>query len=273
MLLISLAGVLAYWILGLSTSDLWPTGERLKSAQSFFAAALDPALEYEALADLPAGTPSFLDRLGLAVWRTLVFALAAWSLALACAVPLGFCASTAFWTRRDDVTDRFGLRGFPRVVLVSTRTLIIGLRSVHELLWAVLLLAALGLSPGTAVIALALPFTGTLAKVFSELLDEVALSSADALRATGARPWQVFAFGVVPRALPDMLAFSFYRLECSVRASAVLGFFGFETLGYYLRLSFENLHYREVWTFLYALIAMVVLLEAWSGRLRRRFVA
>jgi len=60
---------------------------------------------------------------------------------------------------------------------------------------------------------------------------------------------------------------------CAVRSSAILGFFGYETLGYYLRLSFENLHYREVWTYLYALLAMVLLLEGWSALLRRRFVA
>jgi len=222
---------------------------------------------------LPPGAPGFLERLLLAVWRTIAFALAAWSLALVFAVPLGLCASSAFWMRRAEAGPRAKLRGGAWLIYSLTRALIIGLRSVHELLWAVLLLAALGLSPGTGVIALALPFTGTLAKVFSELLDENSYASVETLRATGARPWQVFAFGVVPRALPDMLSFSFYRLECSVRSSAVLGFFGFETLGYYLRLSFENLHYREVWTFLYTLILLVIILEAWSARLRRRFVA
>lgn len=272
-ILIATAGGLAFWALGLSLSDLWPGSERLSSARSFLAAAFNPALDYEAASELPAGTPDFLARLVLAVWRTLAFALAAWSLALVFAVPLGFLASSAFWRQQDDLSKQFVLRGLPRLIYTATRAFIIGLRSVHELLWAVLLLAALGLSPGTGVLALALPFTGTLAKVFSELLDESSSSSARALHASGARRWQTFGFGVLPRALPDMLSFSFYRLECSVRASAVLGFFGFETLGYYLRLSFENLHYREVWTFLYALIMLVVVLDAWSARLRRRFVA
>ena len=68
------------------------------------------------------------------------------------------------------------------------------------------------------------------------------------------------------------MAFATYRLECALRSSAVLGFFGFETLGYLLRQSFENLHYREVWSVIYALIALVLLLEAWSSRLRSRFL-
>ncbi len=271
--LIALAGIAALFVLDLPLAYLWPSEERLAAVRPFLAAAFDPALDYEALGEVPSGAPGFMERLLLAVWRTIAFALAAWSLALVLAVPLGLSASSAFWMRSADANPSAKLRGGAWLIYSSTRALIIGLRSVHELLWAVLLLAALGLSPGTGVIALALPFTGTLAKVFSELLDETSYASAQTLHATGARPWQVFAFGVVPRALPDMLSFSFYRLECSVRSSAVLGFFGFETLGYYLRLSFENLHYREVWTFLYTLILLVVILEAWSARLRRRFVA
>ena len=84
---------------------------------------------------------------------------------------------------------------------------------------------------------------------------------------------RVFLFGALPHALPDMAAYAFYRFECAVRSSAILGFFGYETLGFYLRASFEDLHFREVWSYLYALIALVLLLEAWSGALRRRFVA
>ena len=153
------------------------------------------------------------------------------------------------------------------------RVLIALLRSVHELLWAVLFMAAMGLNTFAAVVSIALPYAGTLAKVFSEMLDEAPRNTADALRAAGARPLEAFLFGLVPRALPDMAAYAFYRFECSVRASAILGFFGYPTLGYHLRQSFDNLHYGEVWTYLYALIVLVLAFEAWSGVLRRRFVA
>jgi phosphonate transport system permease protein len=147
------------------------------------------------------------------------------------------------------------------------------MRSVHELLWAVLFLAAFGLNSFGAVIAIAIPYGGTLAKIFSELLEEAPRESARALAQLGASPAQRFAFGLAPRALPDMCAYAFYRFECAVRSSAVLGFFGFPTLGYSIAQAFENLHYREVWTYLYALIALVLLLELWSASLRRRFVA
>ena len=147
------------------------------------------------------------------------------------------------------------------------------MRSVHELLWAVLFLAAFGLNTFGAVIAIAIPYAGTLAKIFSEMIDEAPRDSGLALRRLGASRLVEFWFGLVPRALPDMSAYAFYRFECAIRSSAVLGFFGFPTLGYGIAQSFENLHYGEVWTYLYALMALVVAVELWSGALRERFVA
>lgn len=158
-------------------------------------------------------------------------------------------------------------------MLPLLRLFIAGMRSVHELLWAVVLLAAFGDHDFLAVLAIAIPFAGTLAKVFSEMLDEAPTDSSEALAEAGLAPALCFALGRLPRALPDMTAYTFYRFECAVRSSAVMGFFGFPTIGYYLKLSYENLHYREVWTWLYALIVLVLVFEAWSAKLRRKWVA
>ena len=263
-----LGGALAWGALELSFGQLAPKGGGRAIAADFLGAALSPAFDYEA-ASAPAGAPAFLVRLAMAVYRTLVFAAAAMSLALVAGGLLGAAASDTWWRREPKGS---GLRAFGRCVHASPRLLIAAMRSVHELLWAVVFLAAFGLNTAAAVIALAIPFAGVLAKVFSEILDEAPPAEADALRAAGARPVQAFLVATLPRAAPDVAAYAFYRFECAVRSSAVLGFFGYETLGYYLKLSFENLHYREVWAYLYALIALVLALEAWSSGLRRRFV-
>ena len=131
---------------------------------------------------------------------------------------------------------------------------------------------AFGLSSASACLAIAIPYAGTLAKVYSEILDEAPSDSAQGVRATGAGHVATFLLGLLPRALPDMTAYTFYRFECAVRSSVVLGFFGYPTLGFYLARSFENLHFHEVWTFLYAMGALVLALELWSTHLRRRLV-
>ena len=84
---------------------------------------------------------------------------------------------------------------------------------------------------------------------------------------------QVFLFGLFPRALPDIAAYTFYRFECAMRSAAVIGFFGPETLGKFIGASWKEAHYGEVWTYLYALIALILVMEWWSSRLRRTVVA
>jgi phosphonate transport system permease protein len=192
------------------------------------------------------------------------FAAAAMSIAVVAGMLLGILASDSWWRGRG---RRRRLLLHPPI-----RVTIALMRSVHELLWAVLFLGALGLGQGTAIAALAIPYTGILAKIFSEILDEAPTDAADAAMAAGAGRLQAFAFAILPRALPDLAAYTLHRFECALRSSAILGFFGFPTLGLFIKLSFESTLYGEVWTYLYALLALVALVDWWSGALRRRLV-
>ena len=159
-------------------------------------------------------------------------------------------------------------------LLYAVVRVLIGLmRSVHELLWAVLFLAAVGFSETAAVFAIAIPYGGTLAKVFSEMVDEAPRDTAEALRHAGASPWKVYLFGLVPRAWPDMAAYAFYRFECAIRSAAVMGFFGIATLGAAIKQSFLSTNYGEVWTYLYLTFLIALVMDLWSGRLRHGVTA
>jgi phosphonate transport system permease protein len=273
---IAAAALWAGWRADLDPRALVPGAAGLQVAREFFARALSPALTYESTTTVPGASPLVVKALG-AAHQTLLFAGAALSLALAIGLPLGFLSSTVWWegdpAGGEGRATRVLRRTLVPLVYASARTLATVMRSVHELLWAVIFLAAFGVSPLAAVVAIAVPFGGTFAKVFSELLDEAPRDAAAALRAAGASPLQVVVFGVLPRAQSDMTAYAFYRFECALRSSAVLGFFGYPTLGYFIAASFENLHYGEVWTYLYVLFLLIAAADWWSGTFRRSFAA
>jgi len=272
---IAVAGLGAAGALHLDLCQLLPGPGGIEVAKDFFSRALSPAWTYESGAVIEGAAPLPLKALA-AARQTVIFAAAAMSLAILIGLPLGFIASAAWW-EQDPVLGEAGGRWRRSFVATGlhggSRIFIALMRSIHELLWAVLFLAAFGLSHLSAVVAIAIPFGGTLAKVFSEMIDEAPRDSAEALRGVGASQIQVFLFGLLPRALPDFGAYTFYRFECALRSSAILGFFGFPTLGYYIAASFENLYYGEVWTYLYTLFLLVALTDWWSGALRRRLVA
>jgi phosphonate transport system permease protein len=64
-----------------------------------------------------------------------------------------------------------------------------------------------------------------------------------------------------------------YRFECAIRSSAIMSFVGLGGLGYQIDLSLHDLKYSEVWTFLYFLIGLVILVDLWSQVIRKRLVA
>lgn len=266
-----LAAAVSFAYVQLAPGNVQPTMAGLRLGARFLARAFSPALTYEA--EVPEWTAPLIWKALVAAHTTAIFAAAAISGALVGGTVLSFLASSAWWAADPAMPRRRIGRCGSIAIWFSARVVIAFLRSIHELLWAVVLLAAFGRGQLTAVLALMIPYTGVLAKVFSEMIDEAPRESAIALREAGASPIQIFFVGLLPRAFPDMLAYAFYRFECAVRSSAILGFFGFPTLGYYISASFDNMLFGEVWTYLYVLFAMVVLLDWWSGSLRRRFAA
>lgn len=250
---VAAATVASAWFLELSPHSIVRGLEHSSSARAFFAAALHPTLLSQDLADT-----SLVPALLHGLFRTLQFAVGAIGLGILGGLPLGILASQRIWHAPG---------GHP-VVWRTVRVLIALMRSVHELLLAILLLAIFGRSPAAAVIAIAIPTAGTLAKVFAELIDEAEDGAAAALRSIGATPLQASLLGLVPRTLPDLCTIVFYRFECALRAATVLGFFGFQTLGYLILKSAENLYFQELWAFLYALIGLMFLTERWSAKIR-----
>ncbi|MCB0324657.1 MAG: ABC transporter permease subunit [Bdellovibrionales bacterium] len=270
---IVLAGVWGWWFLDLDLSALIPAQANRLVIFRFFSAALHPALTYES--SVPPETAPLWLKAAQAAGMTVVFAAACMSLAFLLALPLAIAASAVWWSSVLDPGRKqhallLALAGSGYAVARATIGL---LRSIHELLWAVLLLAALGLTPLSALFALAIPYAGMLAKGISELLDEAPRGPTAAVRSTGATRLQQFCFGIVPTVFTDLTAYFLYLFECALRSSAVLGFFGFPTLGYFISASFENLHYREVWTYLYTIFLLAAITDVCSGAIRKRMTA
>ncbi|MGY1828767.1 PhnE/PtxC family ABC transporter permease [Blastococcus sp. SYSU DS0541] len=145
-------------------------------------------------------------------------------------------------------------------------------RGLHEAVWGLLLVNVLGLDPWVGVLAIAVPYGATTAKVFADLLDEVPREGYRALLAAGAGRGTATLYGLLPPAAGGLLSYAFYRLECAVRSAVVLGLIGAGGLGYQLALSFTSLRWAQVWTTVYAL-ALLCLLADVAGRAVRRRVA
>ena len=195
---------------------------------------------------------------------TVGYALVGTALALVIGVVGGVLLTERIWS------PMHGTMGRGRVGWVTGRVLFSVPRSMHEVVFGLILVNVLGLDPLVAVLAIGIPFGAVTAKVFSELLDEVPRGAEMTLRASGAGRITALVFGTVPQALGDLLSYAFYRFECSLRSAAVLGIVGAGGLGFQLALSFQSLRYDQMWTFLWALIILSGIADSWSSAVRRR---
>jgi len=136
------------------------------------------------------------------------------------------------------------------------------LRSVHELFWALLFLQIFGLHPLTGLLALGIPYAATFAKIYAEILEE---GDSHALKHVGERTDRVSSFFYAR--LPDLWVhfktYTAYRLECGLRASAVLGFVGLPTLGYSLSTAFMEGQYSQVWAVLIIFYLLIASMRFW----------
>ncbi|MFD6159909.1 PhnE/PtxC family ABC transporter permease [Nocardia sp. NPDC060256] len=230
---------------------------------------------------LPGGGGAFVEFFGTAVHpefdenflvltltaalTTLAYAVLGTLLSIVIGFVGGVVAAQAWWMSGVRTRRRRSKAGW-----AVTRVVLAVPRGIHEVVWALFLLLVFGLNPMVAVLAIGVPFGAITAKVFSELLDEAPRRPYEALRAAGVRKLPAMLYGLVPLALPDLVSYGFYRFDCAIRSAAILGIVGAGGLGYELVLSFQTLRYNEIWTLLYALIALNAAAEVWSGWVRRR---
>ena len=222
--------------------------------QSFFSAMFQP--------DLSA------DFLRLTIEETAItlsYALLGTALSLVIGITGGVLLSERLWR---PLAGTPGWRG--RTGWRTSRVLFAIPRSLHEVIFGLILINILGLDPLVAVLAIGVPFGAVTAKVFSELIDEVPADAELALRASGSGRLVALIVGVGPTAVGDLLSYSFYRFECAIRSAAILGIVGAGGLGFQLALSFQSLRYDQMWTLLWALIIVGAAAERWSSSVRRR---
>jgi phosphonate transport system permease protein len=218
----------------------------------------------------PAHDRDFLLLLGQATLETLAIATAGMALALAVAVP---CALLATRALSISALSRGGRpNGWAQALRWPVRGLLIILRSVPEIVWALLFVRAVGLGPTAGVLAIAITYAGMLGKVYAEIFESVDPLPTRALIGAGSSRLQAFAYGVLPQAAGEMLSYSVYRWECAIRASVVMGFVGAGGLGQQMDLSIRMFAGGEVVSMLLTFLMLVLLADLLSQLLRRRFV-
>lgn len=200
-------------------------------------------------------------------WQTVAIATAGLSLALLGAIPATMVISERLSISRLGTGRPRPAAGLVRQLL---RWVLVLLRSVPELVWALLFVRIVGLGPTAGVLAIALAYCGMLAKVYAEILESSDAHALDTLLANGSARLPALLYGALPESSAELVSYTVYRWECAIRGSAVMGFVGAGGLGQRMEESTRMMAGGEVATILVVFVLLVALADLVSKLLRRR---
>ena len=201
----------------------------------------------------PDVSPAFLRRLAVATQETLAMSALGTLLAALFGILLALPAS-----------GRYG-----NALRIFTRTILNGLRSVPELIWASLLLIAAGLGPFAGTLALAVHTTGVLGRLFADAIENGQRLPEATLRINGSKSIAAFLYATLPQTLPQLMSYTLYRWENNIRAAAILGIVGAGGLGQMLKYHLSLFQMQQAASVIVAMLLLVALVDALSFVWRR----
>lgn len=242
-------------------ANLWRSAVQMSSPSFFDVWFGDPQLTYRSddgtvlrVENRQALEWSFLAALGRATWVTFQIATIGSALAALLAWPLGMLSANNLQT--------------PRLVRALAKLILDVSRSIHTLVFGLILVGIVGLGPMAGILAIAAHSLGTYGKLYAESIESLDMAAIDAVRATGADPLQVFTTAIWPTVLPQIIGHHLYVWEFNIRDSTILGLIGAGGLGLLIAEAVSLFQWGRLSTILMVVILLVTCFDALSKRLR-----
>jgi phosphonate transport system permease protein len=243
---------LAMLLIAVSTGyTVWVSGDALRSGKAF-------RNLFEILSEMLPPDPRAIPRLVRPLFETVVMSIMATTLAATISVPLGFLAARTTSPHT--------------VISWLTKGLLSAMRTIPELIIAIIFVASVGFGILPGILALAVCSTGMLGKFFAEAIEKADPGMAEAVAACGGSRLHVIVFGIMPQVLAHAIDYTLYRWEHNFRASTVVGMVGAGGIGFEIVAALRLLQYREVSAMLLVVFVVVQLVDGFGSLVRSRIL-
>jgi len=143
-------------------------------------------------------------------------------------------------------------------------------RSVNVIIWALFFVIIFGPGALAGVVSIAVRSIGFTAKLLSEATEEIDFGQVEAINATGAGPFLILVYAIVPQVKPAFVSIATYRWDINVRAASVLGLVGAGGIGVELQTSVNSYAWGSVLTIMIAILGVVIVSELVSAYFRKK---
>ncbi len=210
----------------------------LKLFQEFLISAFNPKIDNEIIITV-------INRLN----ETILIGFFSWLVSIIFGTIFGILSSNIFY-------KIFNIPNFFYYIIRFFLTII---RSIHEVLWGILLMQIYGINFSIGIIAICIPYIAINSKVFAEQLETIDYKSIESINQINAPKFSSLLTLIWNPIINTFKNFGLYRLECSIRSTVILGIFGIGGIGTSIYLSLQTLNFREFWTYLWSLAILIIL--------------
>ncbi|CAH0215450.1 phosphonate ABC transporter, permease protein PhnE [Roseomonas sp. CECT 9278] len=154
------------------------------------------------------------------------------------------------------------------LVYHATRRFLEALRTVPEIVYALIFVWAFGIGPLAGILAIALHSAGANGKLFAEAIENADLRPWEAVRAAGGSWAMGCRYAILPQVLPNILSYVLLRFEVNIRSASVIGFVGAGGVGEELYKVISFNYYEEISAIVLLIILTVSCVDLLSERLR-----
>ena len=158
----------------------------------------------------------------------------------------------------------------PKWLYYPSRWVMNIIRSVPDLVFALMFVSAVGLGPFAGILAMTLGSIGSIGKIFAEAMEAVDRGPVVAMEAVGASKRQIIQYGILPQAAPLLTSYTLLLFEGNVRGATILGLVGAGGIGLELTTAMRMYDYGHLSAIIICIILLVTLIDQGSALIRRR---
>lgn len=206
----------------------------------------------------PPATGAVVPKLLNGALESVIMAISASVISFIFALPLSFLASTKTSPHR--------------LVVAGMRLFFGAIRSIPELIMAILFVAAIGFGLLPGVMALIVISIGMLGRFFYEAIERAHPGPIEMVKVSGVNKLVVIIYGIMPQILTQVFDYSIYRFECNLRASTYIGIVGAGGIGFQVILSLRLMQYHDLLTGIIAIFVLIVSFELLAKFLRQKLL-
>ena len=158
----------------------------------------------------------------------------------------------------------------PKWVAVITNALILLIRTIPSLVWALVWIRVTGPNAFCGVVTQSVCSIGMISKMYITAIEDIDVRILESLDASGCTTFQKIRYGILPQIIPNFISTVIYRFDINVKDATTLGIVGAGGIGAALIQCINSSRWSMVGAYLCGMVILMLFIEFFSTKIRNK---